>query len=78
VAFFDAAGHDFGLLFAGRADGVEGELHLVVVEHLEEAPPAAAGAVFELGLAAVAALVDVGLGWVLAERGFRAAISKEY
>jgi hypothetical protein len=76
VAFFDATGHDFGLLFAGGAHGVEGEFHLVVVEHLEQTPPAAARAVFELGLAAVAALIDVGLGWVLAEGGLRATIAE--
>jgi hypothetical protein len=64
VAFFDATGDDFGLFFASGADGVEGKFHFVVVEEFEEAPPAAARAVFKLGLAAVAALVDVGFGRV--------------
>jgi hypothetical protein len=47
VPFFDAARHNFWLLFACRAHGIESELHLVVVEELEDAPVAATGAVLE-------------------------------
>lgn len=67
VAFFHAASHYLWLLLASGADGVEGKFHLVVVEQLEEAPPASARAVLELGFAAVVALVDVWLRWVFAE-----------
>jgi hypothetical protein len=49
----------------------------VVVEQLEEAPPAAARAILILRLAAVVALVDVGRGGVFAKVGFGDAIAKE-
>ena len=69
VAFFNTSGNNFWSLFASRADSIQSELHLVVVEKLEKTPLASARAMLELGLSTVAALVDIGLRRVLTERG---------
>lgn len=67
VAFLNAARRDLGLLLDRLGDGIEGELHLMIVEHTEEAPEADARTILILRFGVVVTLIDAGDGRVLAE-----------
>jgi len=77
MAFFNTPLGNLRLLLDRGADGIQRELHLVVIEQLEDSPPAGSGAILELALGAVVALVDAGYGWVLAEVDLGLAVSFE-
>lgn len=67
-----------GLLLHRLRNGVQGQLHLVLLEQAEQAPPAGTAAILVLGLGVVRPLVDHGgAHGVLAQVGLGHAVARQ-